>query len=306
MVHQQEWFAYERYVITSDRLSVSVASLGATVTSVCLDGRERTLGYATPDGYLQGTAYIGAVVGRYGNRIGKARFSLDGTEYRLTANENGNQLHGGPHAFDKRIWQADVLRGNAVRFTLLSPDGDNGYPGNLRAAVTYTVDGNGFGIDFEGDSDADTVYAPTTHIYWNLDGAAQILDTRLQMHANAFLPVNAENIPTGEMLPTAGAFDFSSPRRVGKDYDHCFILNGSPAARAAAGDVRMTLETDYPALQLYTGGMLTGLHGKNAGFALEPEYYPNSPNHPEFPSPILRKGVHFHKYVRYRFEKLTI
>ena len=251
-----------------------------------------------------GTSYIGAIIGRYGNRIAKARFTLNNTEYLLSANESGNQLHGGPNGFDKRAWTTEVVGENMVRFALFSPDGENGYPGNLHATVTYTVHADGFRIDFDADSDADTVYAPTTHIYWNLHGGPDILGSYLQMNAKTYLPVDRTNIPTGEIRCASDQFDFSNMRQIEADYDHCFILDGAPAACVVSGDTRMTLRTDYPALQFYTGSGLAAPHGRNAGFALEPEYYPDSPNQAAFPSPVLRKGDHFHKYVVYRFMKV--
>lgn len=302
MVRRQNWFGYELFVLESARISVSICTLGAAVTSVRVDGRERTLGYATPEEYMRGTAYVGAIVGRYANRIHAARFSLNGKEYQLSANENGNQLHGGSQGFDKRIWSAVMEGEDAVHLTLLSPDGENGYPGNVRAAVTYTVSDDEFRIVFEGDSDADTVFAPATHIYWNLNGSRDILSTRLWINADAYLPVDAQNIPTGELRSVCGEFDFTKEREIGRDYDHCFVLNGKLAARAAAGDLCMTLYTDYPAVQFYTGASLQAPHQRNQGFALEPEYYPDSPNREEFPTPILRKGAHFHKYAAFRFE----
>jgi len=282
-------------------MRVSVSTLGATATNVRFGGKECAIGYDTPEGYLNGKAYIGAIVGRYGNRIAGARFNLNGKEYRLTANEGRNQLHGGV-GFDKKLWDAEVMGENAVRFTLFSPDGEDGYPANLTASVVYTVMESGFSVDFYGIADADTVFAPTTHIYWNLCGAGNILDTELQLASKAYLPIDGESIPTG-IAPAVDAFDFTAMKPIATDFDHCFVLNGSPAAIAEANGIRLTVETDFPALQFYTGTSLDAPHGKNGGFALEPEYYPNSPNEPSFPSPILKAGERFHKSVTYRFER---
>ena len=174
MVSKQEFSANEKYVICSGNLRVEIADLGATVTGIAFRGRPVLLGYETPEEYLTGSAYLGALVGRYANRIAGAAFHLNGKRYALLKNEGENQLHGGPNAFDKRRWQAEILEENSVRFTLFSPDGDNGFPGNLTASVTYTVSGGTLRLDFEGDSDADTVFAPTSHMYFNLDGAENI------------------------------------------------------------------------------------------------------------------------------------
>lgn len=303
MVIKRDFCGEEEYLIDAGRLRVSVMALGATVTGIVLDGRPLALRYGTVREYLEGTAYIGALVGRYANRIGGASFDLNGIHYTLTKNEGENQLHGGPNAFDKRRWQAEIVDENSVRFSLFSPDGDNGFPGNLNAAVTYSVSGGTLRLDFEGESDADTLFAPTTHMYFNLDGEDSILETVFQMNCAGWLEVGEGLIPTGKICPAEGEFDFSSPRPLKRDYDHCFVLRGEEACTARAGEVTMSVRTDYPALQLYTGGGLGAPFGKNRGFAVEPEFYPDSPNHPEFPSPVLRAGEHFHKYVEYSFRE---
>lgn len=304
MISRERFDGYEQYVISSEDLRVSVMALGATVTSLRFGERELALGYGAAADYLRGKSYIGAIVGRYANRIGGARFSIGGREYRLTANENGNQLHGGPEAFDRRVWRAEARGENAVRFMLDSPDGENGYPGNLRAAVTYAVEGARLRLDFEGESDADTVFGPTSHMYFNLAGGGSVLDTALRINASGWAEADAELIPTGRILPAEGDFDFRAPRPVGRDYDHCFLLDGPDACVAEAGGVRLALRTDYPALQLYTGSALSGAHRKNQGFAIEPEFVPDSPNRPDFPSPVLRRGEAFHKFAEYTFSSL--
>ena len=303
MIKTEDFYGYKEYIIDSGLLRVRVTELGATVTGIELAGRQLLLRYDRPEGYLEGGAYIGALVGRYANRIGGAAFTLNGRRYALAKNEGENQLHGGPNAFDKRRWKGEILDENRVRFSIFSPDGDNGFPGNLTAAVTYSVLGGTLRLDFEGESDADTLFAPTTHMYFNLDGAESVLGTWLQMNCSGWLEVDEELIPTGRICPAAGEFDFSSTRPLERDYDHCFILSDRNACTAAAGGVQMSVETDYPALQLYTGGGLGAPFGKNRGFAVEPEFYPDSPNHPEFPSPVLKAGEHFHKYVEYCFKK---
>ena len=179
MIQKSDFFGYDSYTISSERLSVRVMTLGATVIDFRFDGRPVALRFETAQEYLDSDAYLGAIVGRYANRIGGARFTLNGKTYELPANEGKNQLHGGKNSYDRRIWDAEVCGDSAVRFRLFSPDGDNGYPGNLSIAVTYTVAGDRMRIDFEGDCDADTYFAPTTHLYFNLGGAPTVLDTRL-------------------------------------------------------------------------------------------------------------------------------
>ena len=179
MIQKSDFFGYDSFTISSERLSVRVMTLGATVIDFRFDGRPVALRFETAQEYLDSDAYLGAIVGRYANRIGGARFTLNGKTYELPANEGKNQLHGGKNSYDRRIWDAEVCGDSAVRFRLFSPDGDNGYPGNLSIAVTYTVAGDRMRIDFEGDCDADTYFAPTTHLYFNLGGAPTVLDTRL-------------------------------------------------------------------------------------------------------------------------------
>ena len=304
MVRCEKSFDRETYIISSPRLQVSVMTLGATVTSIRFDGRETVLGYGSVEEYRKGTSYIGAIVGRYANRIAGARFAMDGKVVQLVPNEGVNQLHGGPEAFDRRIWQAEILDESAVRFSLRSPDGDNGYPGNLTASVTYTVRDATLRLDFAGDCDRDTVFAPTSHIYFDLGGEGSVLENRLQINADSYVPVDGHGIPTGSARPAEGEFDFRAPRKIGRDYDHCFVLNGPAACRVWAGKLQMELRTDYPALQLYTGSALAPPHRKNQGLALEPEFPPDSPNRRDFPSPVLRRGEHFCKYAEYTFSNI--
>lgn len=300
MVHIEQFGDYLLYTIEAGELEVSITDLGATVTRLCYLGRDTVIGYDRPEDYLAGGAYLGAAIGRYGNRIAGAKFTLNGTEYRLPANEGKNQLHGGPTAFDKRRWGATVLD-DAVRFTLVSPDGDNGFPGALVAVLTYTVRSNTLRLDFEGDSNADTVYAPTSHMYFDLSGKRDCREAVLRVNASRYLEVDGGLIPT-ELTEVAGTrFDFRTPRRVREAYDHCFALDGETACVLCDGGVRMTLRTDLPGLQVYTG---TGLHapfGPYGALALEPESYPDSPNRPDFPSTVLRKGEHYHRWASYTF-----
>ena len=300
MVTKRDFNGYTLFTITEGDFSASVTDLGATAVSIRFDGREMILGYDNADDYLSKGGKLGATCGRYANRIGGAAFTLDGVEYRLTANEGKNILHSGPNAFDKQRWGSEVLE-NGVRFSLVSPDGENGFPGNLRAVVTYTVKGTTLRIDFEGETDRDTVYAPTNHMYFTLGGSGSVLDAELYVNASRYLAVDEGLIPT-EQTPVADtAFDFRKLRRVEQDYDHCFVLDGEPACTMKRGGVGMDLVTDLPALQVYTGLHLKAPFEKNEGLALEPESFLDSPNRPDFPDTTLRVGEHYHRWAEYRF-----
>lgn len=303
MLTKQDFGGYHLYMLSNGILDLSVTDLGATVTSLRYRGRETVLGYASAAEYLTGGAYLGALIGRYANRIGGAAFSLGGRRYTLPANEGCNQLHGGPDAFDKRRWSLREDEG-ALVFSLDSPDGDNGFPGNLTAAVRYTLEGDMLRMDYEAVSDADTVYAPTSHMYFDLSGRRQILDARLQINASHVLEVDGSLIPTGQLLPAEGAFDFHTLRPVAADYDHCFVLDGEDCCVMEDGGLRMEVRTDFPAVQIYTGAFLPAPHGANGGLAIEPEFFPDSPNRPAFPSTLLRAGESFHRWATYRFSQI--
>lgn len=294
---KENFFGYDAYTFGNEELQVCVFTLGATVYSIKYKGQETVLNYADAQSYLDGTAFINAAIGRYGNRIGDARFTLNGKEYVLTANEGKNQLHGGPMSYDKRVWQAEVKGENSVRMSIFSPDGDNGFPGNLTAGITYTVEGSTLRMDFDGITDADTVYAPTSHLYFNLDGSKSILDHKLWINSPGWLEIDEGLIPTGNIIPTEGDFDFNTLRPVAQNYDHCFTLGGEHACTLEAGKVRMDMYTDFPAMQMYTGSAMGAPHGVNGGIAIEPEAYPDSPNKPQFPTTTLKAGEMFHKYA---------
>ncbi len=301
MIRKKDFGEAVLYTIEGRELCVSVSSRGATVTSLRYRGREMILGYDSDREYLEGSAFLGATVGRVGNRIGGAAFELGGVRYELAANEGDNQLHGGPNAFDRRLWTAEEIDEDCLRFTLFSPDGDNGYPGNLRAAVCYRVSGSTLRIDFEGQSDRDTVFAPTNHMYFDLAGDGRALDASLWLGADRYVEPGPGLIPTGRLPDAEGAFDFHRLRRVGQDYDHAFLLNGEHACRLCAGGIVMDLYTDFPGLQVYTGKFLNPPHRPNQGLALEPEFLPDSPNQPEFPPILLPAGETFRRWAEYRF-----
>lgn len=292
------------YTLSGPELSLSVSSRGATVTSLRYHGRETVLGYGSDREYLEGAAFLGATIGRVGNRIGGSAFELGGRRFELTPNEGENQLHGGPKAFDRRLWTEEAAEEDFLRFRLFSPDGDNGFPGDLRAAVSFRLCGSALRIEFEGESDRDTVFAPTNHMYFDLAGDGRALDASLWLGAERYVEPGPGLIPTGRLLPTEGAFDFRSLRRVGQDYDHAFLLTGEHACRLCAGGIAMDLYTDFPGLQVYTGTFLAAPHRPNQGVALEPEFLPDSVHQPAFPSILLPAGEKFRRWAEYRFSEV--
>jgi aldose 1-epimerase len=316
--------------------SASFTDYGATWLSFIVPaggGRhdDLLLGYSTIAGYEGSDAYFGATVGRYANRIAGARFSLDGKTYRLAANNGANHLHGGIEGFSRRVWKSEPFeRGGSagIRFELESPDGDEGYPGDLRVTATYTLGPDSrMLIEYEATCLAPTILGLTQHAYFNLKGQGRgtILDHELVLHAGRYLPVDAGLIPTGELAATAGTpFDFSSPRTVGADiaavggYDHCFVIDRAADDRgslAYAGTLRepasgrsLRTETTFPGLQLYTGNYLGGIRGKDgfvyekhSGLCLETEMFPDTPNRPAFPSCELRPGQVWRQSTAYAF-----
>jgi len=333
------------HVLNNGRgMSVAISEYGATLTSVRVPDRrgevgEVTLGHDHVDGYVHHNAYLGSTVGRYANRLRAGRFSIDGQDFQVTQNNNGQHLHGGVHAMHTQVWSAEVLSvsgATAVRFTHVSPAGDEGYPGTLTVAVTYTLphDANELRIDFAGTTDAPTLCNLTNHAFFNLAGKGDILNHTLTIPAERFIPTDATLIATGERATVDGTpFDFRHARRIGQDinaehrqlrlaggYDHCFDL-GSPtglrlAARVTEASSGRSLEvlTDAPGIQFYAGNFLDGSITGRAerkfsyrhGFCLEPGLFPDSPNQASFhragyPSGVLRPGEHYRQRMIYRF-----
>ena len=301
MILERAFGEYRLFTLSTEELELSVTDLGATVQRLRYRGKDCILGYDSPEEYLAGGGYLGASVGRVGNRIGGSAFTLNGVRYALAPNEGPNQLHGGPSSYDRRRWDAETPDEHTLRFSLFSPDGDNGYPGNLRAWVLYRVEGGTLRIEFGGESDRDTVYAPTNHMYFDLGGVGKALDMRMQLWADRFVETGEGLIPTGRLLPAEGAFDFRQLRPVTQDFDHAFVLTGEHACTLEGGGLRMELFTDFPALQVYTGSGLCAPHRRNQGLALEPEFLPDSPNHPGFSDISLRAGERFSRWAEYRF-----
>jgi aldose 1-epimerase len=326
----------ESFTLGNSRgITAAVINYGCILTSLRMPDKngkigEITLGFDTLGGYLGEHPYFGALVGRFANRIAGGRFELDGKKYTLACNEKGkNHLHGGTVGFDKRVWSAEELQENdkvGARFSYTSPDGEEGYPGNLTVSVTYTLNNeNELTFDFRAETDQATPINLTNHAYWNLSGAGSgpIYDHVLSLNCSRYLPVNEELIPTGEVLPVQDtALDFTTGKRIGRDidqfpvgYDHCFVADRegteiAPIARLhePASGRGLEVSTSKPAVQLYTGNFLTGIRGasgaifdKHTALCLETEFYPDAVNHPGFPSAVLRPGDIYHHTTVHRF-----
>ena len=303
MITERDFFGFRSFLIENGALALTVTEYGATALSLRRGGEELLLGFDSIEGYERSGAFIGGIVGRWANRIGGSAFEIGGRRYEVCANEGKNCLHGGNEgrAWNKRRWRGEIEGGDRVSFTLLSPDGDNGFPGTLTARVDYTLLPDRVRIDFSGVSDADTYFCPTSHIYFSL-GEENILGAEMQIRSSGHLEVDGGLIPTGVILPASGEFDFSSPRRIARDYDDCFVLDGEPACTVRTEKVTLKVFTDYPALQFYTGTYLDCGIAPNAGLAVEPEFYPDTPNRPDFPNALLRAGERFSKYLEFVFE----
>jgi aldose 1-epimerase len=326
------------YTLTNKNgMSVSVMDYGATIVNLLVPDRagkldDVVLGFDRLAPYLTTRDYFGTV-GRYANRIARGQFMLDKIHYQLACNDPPNALHGGVRGFDKRMWNMEAVDSDtpAVRFTYLSKDGEEGYPGNLFVSVTFDLtDDNELRISYHATTDKPTVLNLTNHSLFNLAGAGNgnILDEVVTLHADSFLPVDETYIPTGEIKPVDGTpFDFHQPTAIGLHlkeinnkplgYDHNFVLNKgyfSNWALAAVVDDprsgrRMEVSTDQPGIQFYTGNFLTGSYfGKDhkrypqySGLALETQHYPDSPNHDNFPSTVLLPGDDFKSSTVYTF-----
>jgi aldose 1-epimerase len=322
-------------------MEVRTIPFGAIIVSIKVPDRDGhlddvTLGFDGLDGYAKAHPFFGAVVGRYGNRIANGRFSLDGKTYQLATNDGPNHLHGGVKGFDKRLWNAEPFGrdGNTgVVYTMTSRDGDEGYPGTLNVRVTYTLTpANELTVDYDATTDRPTPVNLTQHSYFNLagEGRRDILEHRLTIDADRFTPVDKTLIPTGELAPVEGTpFDFRQPTaigrrinadheqlRFGRGYDHNWVLNRSGAGLAHAARLEdpttgrtLDVSTTEPGMQFYSGNFLDGtIAGKSGhvyrqryGLCLETQHFPDSPNHANFPSPILRPGERYQSKTVFAF-----
>jgi len=314
---------------------VGLINLGATVTAVNVPDKDGklanvTLGFDDLDGYLANAPYFGGICGRYSNRIANGKFTLDGETYQLATNNAPSHLHGGKVGFNKRVWQHEKVESAdsvGVKFTYVSSDGEENYPGNLTVRVTYSLnDANELKIDYEATTDKATVLNLTNHCYWNLSGGAQatILENELTLMCDKYLPVDEAGIPIGELAAVAGTpMDFTTPHKIGEritepvngngGYDHCWVVNGKMGdLRSAAKVVEpqsgrvMEILTTEPGIQFYTGNFLTGTPEtgnavKHGALCLEAQHFPDSPNQPEFPTTVLKPGEVYRQTTVHRF-----
>ncbi len=330
----------ELYTLTNSKgVAVAITNYGGIIVSLKVPDRtgkiaDVVLGYDALDAYVKQNPYFGAIVGRYGNRIGKAKFTLNGVEYKLAPNNGENSLHGGNKGFDKVLWTAKPIDdGKGLELTYLSKDGEEGFPGNLAVTVIYSLnDENELKIDYRATTDKDTVVNLTNHSYFNLAGQGEgdVLGHQVTINADRFTPVDSGLIPTGELKPVENTpFDFRTPHAIGarinqndeqlalgKGYDHNFVINRSSEGLVLAARVTepvsgrvMEVLTTEPGVQFYTGNFLDGtIRGKGGkvyqqryGFCLETQHFPDSPNKPSFPSVVLRPGQTYHSTTIYRF-----
>ncbi|HET6980241.1 MAG TPA: aldose epimerase family protein [Pyrinomonadaceae bacterium] len=330
------------YTLRNTRgVEAKITNYGGIVVSLKVPDRsgkfdDVVLGFSELDNYLKPGPYFGALIGRYGNRIAKGRFTLNGVEYKLAVNNGENHLHGGIKGFDKVVWTGKEMKtatGPAVVLTYLSKDGEEGYPGNLNVRVVYTLNNNNeLKLEYSATTDKDTVTNLTHHSYFNLagEGNGDILNTRVTINGNRFVPTDAGSIPVGELRKVSGTpFDFLAAHAIGErinqddeqikfgsGYDHTWVINGrtgtmrlaATAYESTSGRV-MQVWTTEPGMQFYTGnfldGTLTGKAGKiyprRSGFCFETQHYPDSPNQPSFPTTTLKKGATYRSTTIYRF-----
>lgn len=321
----------------SGKLSCEIISFGASIRALTVPDRDGNgvdivLGFDACADYLAHTAHFGAVVGRCANRIGSASFDLNGVRYPLCANQGANHLHGGPTGFSRQVWTLEDASEDAVTFSLVSPDGHEGYPGTLKASATYTLTDDALRIDYRAVSDRDTICNLTNHAYFNLNGHAGggVENQTVQIFSDAYTPTDKDSIPTGEIAPVAGTpLDLRAPQRIGAHidddfdqlrrsggYDQNFVIDGEagtlrPAAvaHAAESGITMRVETDRPGVQLYTGNGLGDTppgkggarYGRRSAFCLETQLFPDAPHHAGFPSAVLRAGEEWRSTTIYRF-----
>ncbi len=328
--------AVDLYTIKSGALEARIMTYGGIVVSLKVPDKsgksaDVVLGYDSLDGYLANSPFFGALVGRYANRIGGAKFVLDGKTYSTPKNDGVNTLHGGPKGIDKAVWRAKEIP-HGIELTHVSPDGDSGFPGNLTIVVRYTLSGKDLKIVYSATTDKNTVINLTHHSYFNLKGQGEgdILQHQLQLNASRYTPVDDNLIPTGELAPVEGTpFDFrkltvigaridndNDQLKKGHGYDHNWVLDSGGGKLSQTAEVYetttgrvMQVWTDQPGIQFYTGNFLDGtitgkggkVYQKRSALCLETQHFPDSPNHPSFPSTELKPGQTYHTVTIYRF-----
>ena len=332
---------YEYTLHNKRGAEIKIITYGARVVSLTMPDRKGkyadiVLGYDNLQSYVKSTDYFGSIVGRYANRIGKAEITLNGKTYKLSANENGNELHGGKMGFSEVVWNAkphETKAGPALELTLISPDGDQGYPGKMTVHVTYTLlNNNELKIQYEATTNKETVINLSHHSYFNLSGDPHntILNELLKINANEFTPIDKESIPTGKIEKVAGTpLDFRKPTAIGArindnfeqlklahGYDFNYVLNNYNGKVREVADVYdpssgryMQVFTDQPGIQFYSGNYLNGTqigkdgiaYQQHAGLCLEAQHYPDSPHEPKWPSVILKPGQVYHQTTIYKF-----
>lgn len=313
-------------------MTAEIYNYGGIIRSLIFCGRDVVLGRESFSDYLNNEGYLGAAIGRYSNRLRKAVFTLNGTEYKVGVNDGNNSLHGGKIGFDKYVWGYDVKDSDEPSLILYleSPDGDEGFPGNLSLKLTYTVTNeNSIKIEYQAVSDKDTIFNPTNHSYFNLDGhtSGNVYTQKLWIDSDFFTPNTDECLPYGEVRPTKGTpFDFTTMKKIGDDinsdyeqtkmfggYDHNFILNGRGFRKSATmvstdESITMDVYTDLPGVQLYSANVLTegsykegAPYGRHNAVCLETQFFPNSMELSHFPAPILKKDERFVSVTEYKF-----
>ncbi len=324
----------ESYKIENESGAYAVViTYGARIANLCVNDKNGNLvdvvaGFDTPDGFLGDNPYFNAVIGRVCNRIGGAKFNLDGKEYDLYKNDGNNHLHGGKVGFDSRMWNAEIIDGVGVKMSRVSLDGEEGYPANLSVSVTYSLfDDNALCLKYEASADGDTLCSLTNHAYFNLDGDFKtVLGHEVTIDSDYLTTVDDELIPHGEKRTIVGtAFDFKTPKTIGKDikadehmlkiargYDFNYVLNGDglrkvATAKGEKSGIKMSVYTDRPCMQFYTGNFLSGLQGKRvygyqSAFCMETQGYPNAQNVPFFESVKLEKGKTYSAVTEYKFD----
>jgi len=338
----QDGTSVDQYVLkNANGVELKVITYGGRITSLKVPNKDGMfenviLGFDNIKDYEKDNPFFGALIGRFGNRIAQGKFTLDGEEYELATNDGSNHLHGGVDGFDRVVWNAEPIEGSEdskLKLTYLSKDGEEGYPGNLNVTVVYTLtNDNTLDVSYEATTDKSTVINLTQHAYFNLTGdfSQSILDHKVEINADTFLPVDETLIPTAEIKDVEGTpFDFTAAKKIGKDinaeneqlargrgFDHCWILNGD------SGDMRfaasaydsnsgrfMEIFTEEPAIQFYTGNFLDGTlpmpqggtYAHRTGFCLETQHYPNSPNEKSFPSTVLNLGETYKTKTSFKF-----